>query len=174
MPGATAKAGAAVVIRPPTPADMRGFLAQVAASRSLHRPWLAPPATPAAYRAWLARMAPPDNHAFLVCRKSDGAILGVVNLSNIVRGGFRSGYLGYYAFAEHAGQGHMKAGLKAVIRHAFGRLKLHRVEANIQPDNAASRALAAACGFRQEGYSPRYLKIGGRWRDHERWALLAS
>jgi ribosomal-protein-alanine N-acetyltransferase len=68
----------------------------------------------------------------------------------------------------------MRDGLQAVARHAFRTLKLHRVEANIQPANAPSIALARACGFACEGYSPRYLKIGGRWRDHERWALLAD
>jgi ribosomal-protein-alanine N-acetyltransferase len=65
-------------------------------------------------------------------------------------------------------------GLRAVVRHAFAKLKLHRLEANIQPTNVASIALVQACGFTKEGYSPRYLKIGGRWRDHERWAILAS
>ena len=60
------------------------------------------------------------------------------------------------------------------MRHAFRRLKLHRLEANIQPTNAPSIGLARACGFAREGYSPRYLKIGGRWRDHERWAILAD
>jgi [ribosomal protein S5]-alanine N-acetyltransferase len=119
-------------------------------------------------------MAPPANHAFAVCRRADGAIVGIVNLSNIVRGGFQSGYLGYYGFAGHERQGHMRAGLQAVIRHAFRTLRLHRLEANVQPDNAASRALVTACGFRLEGYSPRYLKVAGRWRDHERWAILAE
>ena len=68
----------------------------------------------------------------------------------------------------------MRAGLRAAIREAFGALGLHRLEANIQPRNVASIALVRACGFALEGFSPRYLKIGGRWRDHERWAILAS
>jgi len=51
-------------------------------------------------------------------------------------------------------------------------LRLHRLEANIQPENVASIALARTCGFNKEGYSPAYLKIGGRWRDHERWAIV--
>ncbi|WP_298827188.1 GNAT family protein [uncultured Piscinibacter sp.] len=163
-----------VLIRRPTLADMPEFLASARRSRSLHRPWVAAPDTPAKYRAYLERMAPPSNHAFLVCRSTDRALVGVINLSNIVRGSFQSGYLGYYAFAGHERQGHMRRGLRAVVRHAFKELKLHRLEANIQPGNAASIALAACCGFRQEGYSARYLKIGGRWRDHERWAMLAS
>jgi ribosomal-protein-alanine N-acetyltransferase len=70
-------------------------------------------------------------------------------------------------------QGFMREGLRAVTRHAFNRLGLHRLEASIQPGNAASIALARSCGFAKEGYSPRYLKLGGRWRDHERWAILA-
>jgi len=119
-------------------------------------------------------MVPPSNYAFLVCRASDNAIVGVVNLSNVVRGLLQSGYLGYYAFAGYERQGYMASGLSVVVRHAFNKLKLHRLEANIQPGNTASIALAASCGFTLEGYSPRYLKIGGRWRDHERWAILAS
>ncbi len=87
---------------------------------------------------------------------------------------FQSGYLSYYAMAGHERQGLMREGLRAVIRHAFKELRLHRLEANIQPGNTASIALVRSCGFSKEGYSPRYLKIGGRWRDHERWAILAS
>jgi ribosomal-protein-alanine N-acetyltransferase len=68
----------------------------------------------------------------------------------------------------------MLEGLGLVLRHAFGTLGLHRVEANVQPDNARSIALVEGLGFRREGYSPRYLKIGNRWRDHVRFAMLAD
>ncbi len=163
-----------VLIRQPSLADMKPFLAAVGKSRSLHRPWVTAPDTPARYRAYLKRMASPENYAFLVCRRDNGAMVGVINLSSVIRGPLQSAYLGYYAFAGHQRQGFMRQGLQAVVRHAFKLLKLHRLEANIQPDNTASIALAVRCGFRKEGYSPRYLKIGGRWRDHERWAILAS
>jgi len=142
-------------------------------SRKLHRPWVAAPSTAVAYRAYLRRARLPTNASYLL-RLRTGELVGVVNLSEIVRGNFRSAYLGYYAFAPHAGQGWMAQGLARAIRVAFGRLRLHRVEANIQPGNKASLRLVRRLGFRREGYSPRYLKIGGRWRDHERWALLAD
>ena len=98
----------------------------------------------------------------------------MINISEIVRGAFCSGYLGYYAFVPYNGRGYMKRGLSAVLTDAFGTRGLHRLEANIQPDNEASRRLAQRCGFRLEGFSPRYLKIAGRWRDHERWAITAE
>ena len=103
-----------------------------------------------------------------------GEIAGVVNVSEIVRGSFQSAYLGYYAFEPFAGRAFLYRGLCAVISHCFGKLKLHRLEANIQPANARSIALVKGLGFRREGLSPRYLKICGRWRDHERWAILAE
>lgn len=170
MPSSTPR----IALRSPTPADAPAFLAAVRASRRLHGRWVSAPADAEAYAGYLARMQQPGYLAFLVVNADDGSLVGVVNLSHIVMGALRSAYLGYYAFAPQAGRGLMTLGLKAVCRHAFQVLKLHRVEANIQPDNAASIALARRCGFRQEGYSPRYLKINGRWRDHERWALLAD
>jgi ribosomal-protein-alanine N-acetyltransferase len=95
----------------------------------------------------------------------------MICISEIVRGNFQSGYLGYYAFAPHNGRGYMTRGLKAVLAAAFRKHGFHRLEANIQPGNEASRRLVQRLGFRLEGFSPRYLKIAGRWRDHERWAL---
>jgi ribosomal-protein-alanine N-acetyltransferase len=150
----------------------RELLAAVRRSRRLHADWVAPPATPAAYRRYLRRLASPSQAGFLVRRRDSGALVGVVNVSEIVRGNFRSAYLGYYAFLPEAGRGLMTEGLARVVSHAFGRLGLHRLEANIQPQNRASRRLVRRLGFRREGWSPRYLRIAGAWRDHERWAIL--
>ena len=163
-----------IVLRAPHSSDQREFIRAALASRALHGAWVHAPDAPAAFRAYVRRMAEPAQHGFLVCRRDSGAIVGVINLSNVVMGLFRSGYLGYYAFAGHERQGLMREGLQAVVRHAFTQLKLHRLEANIQPGNVASIALVQACGFSKEGYSPRYLKIAGRWREHERWAIVAS
>ena len=110
----------------------------------------------------------------LLCRREDEAILGFFNLSQIARGSLQSAYLGYAVGKPYARNGYMREGLELVLRRAFLTLRLHRIEANIQPGNRASIALAAGAGFRREGFSPRYLKIGGRWRDHERWAILAE
>lgn len=163
-----------VLIRPLEREDLKAFVAAVARSQALHKPWISAPGTPAKFRAYLQRCSTPENQAFAVCRRDDGALVGVINVTNIVRGFFQSAYLGYYAFAGHHGQGLMKEGLRALVRHAFGPMKLHRLEANIQPGNAPSIALVKACGFRNEGFSPRYLKVRGRWRDHERWAITAD
>ena len=165
--------GRRIFIRPPIAADARDFLKQVRRSHGLHRPWVTAPATVAAFRDYLKVINAPANRAFLICRRDDDAMVGVVNVTNIVMGNFRSAYLGYYAFAGHERQGLMSEGLRAVVQHAFETLKLHRLEANIQPGNVGSIALARSCGFVREGYSARYLKIGGRWRDHERWAIVA-
>lgn len=119
-------------------------------------------------------MQGPANRALCVRRLDDGALVGCIEITQIVYGPLRSAYLGYYAFAGHARQGLMREGLLQAVRLAFRTLRLHRLEANIQPGNRASIALVRACGFQREGYSPRYLKIRGRWRDHERWAILAS
>lgn len=151
------------------------FLAQVAASRDLHRGWVSPPSTKEAFAAYIKRAADlPTYKSFWVrCAKTD-TLAGVFNVSEIVRGAFNSAYLGYYAFVPLAGRGYMATGIRLVLKQIFMRLRLHRIEANLQPTNHASKKLLMRCGFRQEGYSPRYLKIAGRWRDHERWALLAE
>ncbi len=67
----------------------------------------------------------------------------------------------------------LRGGVADRLRHAFGKLKLHRIEANVQLGNRASRALIESLGFEKEGFSQRYLKIGGRWRDHEHCAKIA-
>jgi [ribosomal protein S5]-alanine N-acetyltransferase len=169
-----ASASANVYLRQPVLADEAAFVAAVHKSRALHRPWTSAPDTSVKFRTYVKQMISPAHCALLVCRRDTGAMVGVINITNIVLGRFRSGYLGYYVFAGHERQGLMRNGLTLAVRHAFKSLKLHRLEANIQPDNVASIALVKSCGFSKEGFSPRYLKMGGRWRDHERWAVIAA
>jgi ribosomal-protein-alanine N-acetyltransferase len=170
--------GKRVVLRPPRPSDAPAFLAHAAKSRPLHRGLVHPPLTRAAYALYLERYRAardaPRNLAFLVVRTDDNALAGVVNLSEIVRGAFQSAYVGYYGFAGMAGKGYMTEGLALVLDFAFRREGLHRIEANVQPGNARSLALVERIGFVREGYSRRYVKVGGRWRDHVRLALLAD
>jgi [ribosomal protein S5]-alanine N-acetyltransferase len=160
-----------VSLRAPVGADREAFLAAMRTSAGMHRPWLTPPTSDEAFYAWLARARDTDYEALLACRRSDGAIVGFFNLSNIIRGQFQNAFLGYGGVAEHSGRGYMTDGLRLVLARAFDDLRLHRIEANIQPGNAPSRALVRRCGFVREGFSERYLKVGGRWRDHERWAI---
>lgn len=181
--------GPRVGIRHYTYADGAEFTARVRESEDLHRPWLFPPATPEAYTAYAGRLIEdPTKAGFLVCEKDakgandegagggtgGGAVAGFVNINNIVHGGFLCGALGYGAFAHAAGRGLMREALGLVVGHAFGPMRLHRLEINVQPGNAASIALARSCGFRLEGFSPRMIHIDGEWRDHERWAITAE
>ena len=163
-----------VAVRTPTPDDQDEFITRMRASRKLHRPWIAMPETPAAYAQYLTKVEDPRAAPFIACRIEDGAIVGFLNISEIVRGPFKSAFLGYGATADFVGQGYMTEAMQLLLREAFAVLRLHRLEANIQPDNAASIALAKRAGFELEGFSPRYLKVGGRWRDHERWAIRAE
>jgi [ribosomal protein S5]-alanine N-acetyltransferase len=163
-----------VVVRSLTAADRDAFVSAMRASRSFHHPWVAPPSTDAAFDSLLVRARGESVEAMVACRREDGVILGYFNLSQIIRGPFQSAFLGYGGVAEYRGRGYMTEGMMLVLRRAFGELRVHRVEANIQPGNDQSIALARRCGFVREGFSERYLKVGGRWRDHERWAIRAE
>jgi [ribosomal protein S5]-alanine N-acetyltransferase len=163
-----------VYIRAPVRDDAAEFTELMRVSRDFHSPWATAPTDQERFAAYLADHRRPDFVALLLCRAEDDAIVGFFNLSQIVRRRLQSAYLGYAVGQPYAGQGYMRGGLELVLRHSFTTLELHRIEANIQPGNATSLALARGAGFRREGFSPRYLKIGGQWRDHERWAVLVE
>jgi ribosomal-protein-alanine N-acetyltransferase len=163
-----------VHLRPLAAGDEAEFLERVLASRRMHRPWSYPPSTPEGFRT-LVRSGEGDGAARLVtCRNEDGALVGYFGVGEIVRGHFQNAYLGYYGFEPFSGQGLMSEGLGLVVRFAFADLGLHRLQAAIQPENERSIALVRGAGFRREGLARRYLKIGGRWRDHELWAITVE
>lgn len=163
-----------MVLRAPTAEDILELVQLNLASAQHYQPWATPPATIDEATAYLVRSRERDTAYFLVCHAASGAIMGGVNLSQIFYGNFQSAYMGYYIAAPYARQGFMGDAVATVLGYAFGQGGLHRVEANIQPDNAASIGLVRRLGFQREGYSPRYLLINGAWRDHERWAILAE
>ena len=139
-----------------------------------HQPWVYVPTDIAGYQRYLDSIVSGHTIGLFLYRVTDHRLIGVVNLAEPVMGAFRSAYLGYYQDIETVGQGYMTEGVGLAIDHAFLDLDLHRLEANIQPQNSRSITLARRLGFRHEGFSPRYLEVAGEWRDHERWAILAE
>jgi ribosomal-protein-alanine N-acetyltransferase len=160
-----------VTLRAITARDQDEFLDLTTASADLYGARMPLPTTPEAFQAFHARFDHVTTQGLLICLRETGAIAGTVNLNSIIRGRFQNASLGYAAFAPTAGRGYMTEGLGLVIRYAFERLRLHRLEAQIQPGNHASLKLVQRLGFRYEGTSPDLLYIAGAWRDHERWAL---
>lgn len=149
------------------------YLAAVRRSRALHRGFVTCATTAREYREYLKRARRRNQESYFVVSAA-GDLVGVINLNDIVRYSLQSARLGYYGFVPHSGEGFMRAGLVLVLEQAFGSLRLHRVEANIQHANRRSIALVRGLGFRREGVARGYLKIGRRWQDHERWTLLAE
>ena len=161
-----------VEIGPPTEAKRQIVLEAVRRSEALHTPWVSPPATDQAYDSWLARQKTDSFEGFLFQPVGDESqLVGFCNLSWIIRGDLGGAFMGFAAVEGFQGQGYMREGIDLVLDRAFGRIGLHRVEANVQPANEPSRALVARLGFVKEGFSESYLRVGGEWRDHERWAI---
>lgn len=168
---AAVASGARVLLCEPEASDTDELFELISTSLDFLHPWIYPPQDRKSCAEYLQNLTGERHRGWLLCRRG-GAILGVIRLTEIVRGVFQSGYLGFYLGAPCSGRGYMSEGLALVLSVAFRQLKLHRLEANIQPGNHRSIALVRRLGFKKEGLSRRYLKIGGRWRDHERWAIL--
>ncbi|MCG3125145.1 MAG: hypothetical protein GIKADHBN_03677 [Phycisphaerales bacterium] len=172
--------GPHVLIRRPVPADRREFIALRTASARFLLPWEpssasgkhSPPGR--TFSRILKTTNTETNQRFLVCDRSTGAIMGLISLNQIFRGPFQSAYTGYWIAEPYAGKGFMTQALSLVLTHAFTKMKLHRIEANLMPRNQPSRALVKKLGFRFEGLAKRYLQIAGRWEDHEHWAITAE
>ncbi len=170
------QSGEIVFLRRPAARDEQEYFAVRRASAGFLRPW--EPKAPrgankhAAFRCMLASNRTRRCEKLLICSQLDMRIVGYIAINEIVRGACQCGFLGYWIGARYARHGYMTEALKLMLRHAFGALKLHRVEANIIPKNRPSIRLVKRAGFRREGLSKCYLEIAGRWQDHERWALL--
>ncbi len=102
-----------------------------------------------------------------------GVALGQIHFAQIARRAFCNAMLGYAIDRAHEGRGLMREALAAAVADAFGpRVGLHRVQANVRPENTRSLALLARLGFEREGLAREYLFIDGAWRDHVMTAKL--
>jgi ribosomal-protein-alanine N-acetyltransferase len=164
----------AVSIALATRSDVTELIEANVASRAHHAPWTQPFTDREGFEEWFGGLITGANVGMVARDAQSSGIVGVINLSQIFRKGFQNAYLGYYGMVAFARRGLMTEAVRLATRYAFDEVGLHRLEANIQPGNVASIALAKRVGFRKEGFSRRYLQINGIWCDHERWALLAD
>lgn len=174
--------GQGVALRPPRASDYAAWADLRALSRDYLQPW--EPAWPeddltrAAFRRRLSvygrEMELGNAFPFFIFDADERVLLGAVTLSNIRRGVAETGALGYWIGQPYAGAGHATAAVRAVARHAFDTLRLHRLEASCLPTNSASRRVLEKSGFRKEGEARAYLKINGAWADHLLFGLLSD
>ena len=174
--------GRVVYLRPPQSSDWRAWAEVRAASRAFLKPWeptwseAALTRTTYRHRLRIQARERRDNagYRFFIFKRSDGALAGGVNLSNIQRGVALSCSIGYWIAKAHAHQGLMSDAIETLLPFVFDTLALNRIEAAFLPSNVASEGLLRKLGFRQEGYARGYLRIDGAWRDHMLFAMLAS
>jgi ribosomal-protein-alanine N-acetyltransferase len=172
--------GDGVTLRTPQMADFPEWAALREASRDFLAPWEptwpADDLTRSAFRRRIRRYSEDirtdQGYAFLIFRKSDGALVGGLTLANIRRGVAQAGSLGYWMGLPHVRQGYMSAAVRAIIPFALETLRLHRLEAACIPTNAGSIRLLENTGFTREGYAREYLCINGLWQDHLLYARL--
>jgi len=165
--------GPRVCLHPPQASDAREYLAASASSRRHFGRWMPVMKDRRAFMAYVERRATRRTFSFLIRRREDDALIGTVGLNDIIQSLTWSANLGYALFAGYTGQGYMTEAIDLALRFGFRSLRLHRVEAGIQPLNQPSRAVVQRLNFRLEGLAKELIRINGRWRDHERWALLA-
>ncbi|USO00341.1 MAG: GNAT family N-acetyltransferase [Phycisphaeraceae bacterium] len=169
--------GDSVCLRFPVEADRDAYIALRRDGREHLERWepIPPPGFdpfgPDAFDREIACHQLDEQERWLIVRRDDGAIVGRLAITAIERGPFLNGRFGYWIGDGFTGRGYMTEAIRLGVRRAFTKMGLHRIEANIQPHNAASRRAVAKAGFRLVGYSPNYLQIRGRWVDHEHWAI---
>ena len=111
--------------------------------------------------------------SFVISKKEEPRrIIGYINVSDIIFGVFDSCRVGYKIDKNERNKGYMQEALKKVADLLFNELGLHRIEANVMPRNAPSIKLLRNLGFKEEGYSEKYLRIDGKWQDHIHFALI--
>ena len=174
--------GERVAIRAFGPADIEELCELRTRNRDFLAPW-EPLRTPtfhtlAGQRAEIERdrheWAADRTYAFAIVDAREGTMIGRIALANIVRGAWENATMGYFVDQAHGRRGVATEAVGLALTFAFGPCRLHRVQAAVMPHNAASKRVLEKNGFRHEGFSPRYLRLAGSWRDHELFAVTVE
>lgn len=153
--------------------DRHDFINAILKSYHIYDSWVSPPKNCTEFEIMINKFNNNDNYCFVIYNTIEpNIILGIINLTQIIRGVFQNSFLSYYATNYGVSSGVMSKGLQLVLKHAFTTLNLHRIEANIQPENKKSITFVERNGFVKEGYSKNYLYINNKWRDHVRYAII--
>ena len=172
--------GEGLYLRPAKNGDFEQWRMLRAASRTFLTPWEPVwPVDDLTKPAFQRRILRQDrertedlSYGYLLFRAKDDVLLGGATLGNIRRGVAQCATLGYWMGEKHAGQGFMTKAVRALLRHAFLEMRLHRIEAACAPNNDRSRRLLERLGFEREGFARSYLLIDGAWQDHLLFAML--
>lgn len=113
-----------------------------------------------------------SDRAVRFCLAKGETMIGHMNFTHIVRGGFQACFLGYGIDEDYQGKNIMFDGLSQAIDFMFEEKKLHRIMANFVPENKRSEALLMRLGFQKEGFAKSYLRLNGRWQDHVMTSLI--
>ncbi|WP_433466152.1 GNAT family N-acetyltransferase [Spirillospora sp. CA-128828] len=166
--------GTRVTVRPVAAEDGAAFVVLARQSLRLHRHLIYAPTTATEFGRYLARFDGVAAVGFVVRLNGSGELAGLVNINDISWTPERRGFLGFGGFAATSGHGYVGEAVRLVVRYAFEDLGLDRLEADVQPVNAASRKVVERAGFRLVASPPKAIRIDGEWRDHERWVLTAE
>lgn len=173
--------GPDVFLRPPTAADKPEYVKLRDVSETWLTPWeptppgqVETPEPEVIFDRVLSTANSQHFRRFMICLNPTGEIVGQLTLGHIYRGPFLNSIAGYWIGQPFANRGFATQALAMGLAEAFGPMGLHRVETNINPENAPSLRVVQKLGFRFEGLARRYLRINGEWRDHQHWAMTAE
>jgi [ribosomal protein S5]-alanine N-acetyltransferase len=175
-------AGERIALRAFAPGDVSELTALRVRNREFLGPWEPRRSegffTEAGQRAEIERdrheWAADRTYAFAIVERDGGAMRGRIALANVVRGAWENATLGYFVDQAVGSRGYATEAVSLALDFAFGPCRLHRVQAAVMPKNARSRRVLEKNGFRHEGFSPRYLRLDGDWRDHDLFAITVE
>jgi len=112
-----------------------------------------------------------EHIAWAIALKSDPKLIGTITFWNVQKEHYRA-EIGYALHPQFQGQGIMQEAIAAVLDYGFNTVKLHSVEANVNPNNAASIHLLERNGFVREAYHRENYYYNGHFLDSAIYSLI--